>query len=64
MSDVVCPYCLHNQRTRSKLKRVTCSSCGRKFLNKSNIINIPKEKIKLPKLPKLPKLKQIKLKLD
>lgn len=33
---VSCPHCKHEQKTKSNLKRVTCSSCGKKFnLNNS-----------------------------
>lgn len=28
---VVCPNCNHIQVSKSKLKRITCSSCGKKF---------------------------------
>lgn len=28
---VNCSFCNHKQKTRSKLDRITCSNCGRKF---------------------------------
>lgn len=28
---VSCPHCNHEQKTKSNLKRITCSSCGKKF---------------------------------
>jgi len=28
---VTCPHCKHEQKTKSNLKRITCSSCGKKF---------------------------------
>lgn len=30
---VSCPFCKHNQETKSKLKNITCSSCRKKFPN-------------------------------
>lgn len=29
--ECVCPYCNHKQKSKSNLKRITCSSCGRKY---------------------------------
>lgn len=37
MEEVICNFCSHKQKSKSKLKRITCSSCGKKIL----IENIP-----------------------
>lgn len=41
---VHCSYCNHYQKTKTNLKRVTCSSCGKKFpIKEKEIINTQKE---------------------
>lgn len=39
MKEVTCPHCEHKQKTRTKLARVTCSSCGKKFPIENKILN-------------------------
>ena len=31
MKEIKCPNCKHKQKTNSKLRQVTCSSCGNKI---------------------------------
>ena len=40
MVKVVCTFCSHEQNTKTKLERVTCSSCGKKFPNTISKKNI------------------------
>lgn len=41
---ITCPYCNHEQKSKSQLKYVTCSSCQKKF--KPGIKYIPKQEKK------------------
>jgi predicted nucleic acid-binding Zn-ribbon protein len=36
--ETKCPKCGHVLKTQSKLIQVTCSSCGKKFNRKENLI--------------------------
>lgn len=44
MEEVICNFCSHKQKSKSKLKRITCSSCGKKILIENIPINNTPEK--------------------
>lgn len=44
--EIVCPHCSHKQNTNSKLKKITCSSCQKKF------DRVPTEKKSIPQIEK------------
>lgn len=42
--EVRCPFCLHIQKTGSKLKKITCSSCQNKIYVVENLVDPLKDK--------------------
>ena len=36
-----CPHCGHLQNSKSKLKKITCSSCQKKFLPDEKNLSVP-----------------------
>lgn len=79
MAKAVCPFCSHEQETKSKLINITCSSCAKKYPNpfskmkiesKPSNNNTPpdKELMATGKPPHSPEVnnnnKEVKVKLD